>query len=140
LRDLCGIGIEGGFDCRPALGRPDLDRGVDADDQRLALELGVATQVGRDENPALGVEGEIGGLGEDQTPEVAGVGVGDRECGDLLRQRLPGFERVERQAAVDAAGEDDTFGQRLPLARRDGQPPLGIQVVRVAPQKHHSPP
>ena len=63
-----------------------------------------------------------------------------RQRGDLLRQRSPGVQGIERQAAVDAARQDDSVGQRLTVARRDGQPPLRIQVVRVAPQKHRSPP
>ena len=97
-----------------------------------------ADRAGRGCDP--GHRDQIGGLGEDQAPEIAGIGVGERKRRHLLRQRPPGVQGIERQAAVDAAGQDDPLGQRLAVARRDRQPPLGIQVVRVTPQKHRSPP
>ncbi len=73
----------------PPVGCPDLRVVARADDDGLAVETDRVAQVGRQQDPALVVHLDLDGAREDESLEEARLLVGDRQRGDLARQRRP---------------------------------------------------
>src|SRR6202171_3921916 len=131
-RDLVGErGVVGGvgFDRLPADLTPDLHQVVDADHNGRALDTGAGAQGGGDEHPALAVELDLVGLGEEPADQVAFGGHGRRADAVLLRHPIPLVGRVDTKAVLRCDGDDGAAGELLAELDRQSQAPLGVEIA-----------
>src|SRR6478609_961910 len=82
---------------RPGRRDPDLCVVAGADDDGVAGELDVVAQEGRQQDPALLVDVDLGRAGEDEALEPAGGRIGDGQRRDLGRQVVPAGLGVDGQ-------------------------------------------
>src|SRR6185369_16316878 len=128
--------LEGPAVVVPAGRGPDLGVVARPDDDGLGVETGHVAQVGRDEDPALAVEGRLDGAGEDEPLEEPSALVGDGQRCDLVGQRVPARPRMDRETGVEPAGDDGSALELGAELRRDGDPSLVVHRVPVLAGEH----
>src|SRR5205823_8586312 len=113
----------------PAGPGPDLEPGVDADDDRVALDPGVRSQAAGQNDAALGVELAVGDAREGEALELPYAGLGGGQGGDPLGEAFPVLHRVDEQAAVEAPRDDQPLRQLRAELRGDGDPAFVVDRV-----------
>src|SRR5829696_8231422 len=120
----------------PSIRRPDLPVVANADHQRLGRDPHLIAQVLRDEDASLLVEVGLERTGEDRPLEEPAGGIRQRDARILLLERRPAVTGVDRQAAVDPAGQHRAALELRPEARRDREPSLVVHRVPVLAGEH----
>src|SRR5262245_16156430 len=111
---------------------PDLEVVVDARDDDVPAEPGMACEGWWDEDASVPVELGVGGTREEEPPQLAGLPRERVEGGEPCLDRLaPGGPRVDGDVAVEALREDDAAGQALAKAGRERDPALVVDGVLV---------
>src|SRR4029077_2226839 len=80
----------------------------------------------------------LGGAGKDESREAAGVLVGDRQRRYLVGEGFPARLRVDGEARVQPARDDETRVQLGTESRGDGEPSLVVHRVPVLAGEHLS--
>ena len=124
------------FDCAQALGPragvPELEVVVGARDDDVALEIRVAGEDGRDEDPALLVDVRLGRPREEEALELARAPRERVERGDPgLDGHDPRLPRVDGDDSVETARENDALAELVAKASRQREPALLVDRVLV---------
>src|ERR1700682_2685344 len=120
----------------PCLGVPDLEV-LDRTDHHAVLgQVGVATVIGRQRDPALGVGMLFVGGGGEVAEECPGIGVAARRLGCPPRQLFELIPRVDGEAVVLALGDHQPSCQRVAKLGGQREPPLVVELGRVGAEKH----
>ena len=121
---------------RPPVGRPDFDVSIGPHDDGLFADIGLLAQ-GRGDKDAPHLIGRyLKGARKKLPVESARCRACGGHLGGTARDLFPQGARKDGKAGVMAARDDQAISQLLAHPRRDGEPPLGIERMRVLPQKH----
>ena len=115
---------------------PHLDVISNADDDALAVQVGVGAQEGRDVQTALLVERRVARAGKSEAEERAVVGVGGAESFGAHGEALEGFGSIDEEIFLEAARDDGASRQILAEFRGDGQPTLVVNCVGELTHEH----
>jgi hypothetical protein len=105
---------------------------------RVAGEVGVGAQVGRDGDAALLVRHLVGGAGEEDTGEVAHALARGRGALHPLGDLEELVHREDVEAALLPAGHDQAVGHPLAELRREEEPALVVQAWGVGTEEHRA--
>src|SRR6478609_1597859 len=119
---------------------PDLEARAGTDDRDVTVEPGVLAQVGRDGEATLLVRDLVRGAGEEDAHVVAGRPARRRSLAHLVGDLHELVHRVDEEAALLAAGDDEPGCHALAELRGQEQPALLVETRCVRPQEHGSPP
>src|SRR6478609_2548367 len=131
------------FDCllllAPGGAIPDLEMVDDARHGHLAADAGVLEEVGGDHDPSLLVELRLRRPSEEEPLHRPGLAAEGVELPHPVRELRPLDGRVDVEAPVQPARDDDLVAELVAMAGREGEPVLVVERVLVLAQQHRLP-